>query len=256
MLKRIGFLLFAAMSLVALSPPVRAGGRAPSVDFAATTVTVPAVTNLPGLNGAFFRTRVVLLNPTSTAFSVQATFYETNGAPHTATVNLGAGELKVFQNVLDDLFGMQSVGTLVLDSRGIAGGSLNNLYVVNTEVYTTGPGGRFGTTVPSVPFSGSGAPAFSPGIFVDSGQRTNVACYNDSSETNSIQADVLDGSNHLLQTLGLLIAPHGREQQPVTELVNGGYVRFRPSLAAVCLAVVVNNSSNDGHLVLASEYLP
>jgi hypothetical protein len=42
----------------------------------------------------------------------------------------------------------------------------------------------------------------------------------------------------------------------INTVVSGGYVQFVPSDAAVCYAVVVDNSTNDGRFIPAADYRP
>ena len=42
----------------------------------------------------------------------------------------------------------------------------------------------------------------------------------------------------------------------VTATVVGGYVQFDPTEAAVCYAVIVDNATNDGRFLAATEYKP
>ena len=51
----------------------------------------------------------------------------------------------------------------------------------------------------------------------------------------------------------------GRERlaaDAVSSIVSGGYVQFDPTDSAVCYAVVVDNATNDGRFISAAEYRP
>ena len=90
-----------------------------------------------------------------------------------------------------------------------------------------------------------------------SNTRTNVGCFDQSGAPNHVKATILDSTGQ--QTLGsvdLNLAGHGWGQTAVNTIVSGGYVRFQPDDSAVCYAVVVDNTTNDGRLISAAEYRP
>jgi hypothetical protein len=72
-----------------------------------------------------------------------------------------------------------------------------------------------------------------------------------------VKATILDNTGkQVLGTVSLNLAPNAWGQTPVNTIVSGGYVQFDPAAAAVCYAVVVDNSTNDGRFVSAAEYRP
>jgi hypothetical protein len=52
------------------------------------------------------------------------------------------------------------------------------------------------------------------------------------------------------------LAANAWGQMPVNTVINDGVVEFTPSEAAVCYAVVVSNTTNDGRFISATEYQP
>jgi hypothetical protein len=146
--------------------------------------------------------------------------------------------------------------SLKFESQQIPGGSPDFQFVVNAEVWTVSAGGRYGTSVTTTIGDGSAAESYSPGIRIDSDFRSNVGCFNDSGSINTVVADVFDASNNLVTTVMLTVPPHAWAQTAIPANVASGYVRFRPARSAYCWAVAVNNTTNDGHFVLASEYVP
>lgn len=219
--------------------------------FASDYQTVPVVANTTGVGGATFQTSVSLLNPTSSSFVVEATFYDAAGTKHQATISLAAGELKSYPNFLDSVFHITGAGAVTLKS--VTG---TNRFVVNAEIWT-GTTNRYGTSVPVLEFAGSDSRSFSAGITVDTNTRTNIGCFNQSDTANFVKATILDSTGDLtLGTVNLPLAANGWGQTSVTTIVSGGQVQFDPQGAAVCYAVVVRNSTNDGHLISAAEYTP
>jgi len=249
----IAFALAVVVAMPALSQTAR---RATEMDsFASDFQTVPVMANTQGVGGAIFQTYVSLLNPTSSTFAVEATLFDAAGVKHNATITLAGGELKTYNNFLNDVFHYAGGGAVTFRSADTAGGTRNNRFIVNTEVRTEGA--SYSTPVPTVEFAGSNSKSFSPGITVDGTSRTNVGCFNQAGVTNVIKATVLDGSG--TQTLGtatLNLPPNAWGQTAINAIVSNGYVRFEPAEAAVCYAVVVNNSTNDGRFITAAEYTP
>ncbi len=224
-------------------------------EFASDTVTVPVMANTPGFGGSTFQTYVSILNPTASAFAVNASFYDATGVKKDAQISLAAGEQKSYTNFLDAVFHVTGGGAVVFSSPDTAGGSRNNRFVVSTEVRTSGA--RYGTTIPSLEFAGSSSPSYSPGITVDSNTRTNIGCYNQAATFNHVKATILDATGAVtIGTVDLNFLPNGWGQTSVTSVVSGGYIRFVPDDSAVCYAVVVDNATNDGRFVAAAEYRP
>jgi hypothetical protein len=225
------------------------------LSFASDSQTVPVVANVPGLGGTF-QSYLAIFNPTSAGFAVTASLYDANGTKRTAVIPLAPGELKTYTNFLDAVFnGFTGGGAVTFVSPDTAGGTRNNRFIVNTEVRTAGT--HYSTAVPVLEFAGTNSRSFAPGVTVDSSTRTNVGCFDQSGAANTVMATILDSSGQ--QTLGsvtLNLAANGWRQTAVTTIVNAGNVQFDPSDSAVCYAVVVDNSTNDGRFISAAEYKP
>jgi hypothetical protein len=249
-----------ALSLaVAVTAPVfaQSGGRARNTEsFASDFQTVPVMANTPGLAGATFQTYVALYNPTSSAYAVSVSLYDGAGNKRDATIQLAAGEIKTYTNFLDSVFsGFTGGGAVTFQSPDSAGGTHNNRFIVNAEVRTAGS--RYGTTIPVLEFAGTTSRSFSAGVTVDSNNRTNVGCFNQTAAANAVKATVYDNSGKVIVgTVTLNLPANGWGQTAVTSVVSGGLVQFDPADSAVCYAVVVDNSTNDGRVISAAEYKP
>jgi len=217
-------------------------------NFASDFHTVPVMANLPGI-GAVFQSYVALLNPTSSSFAVTATFYDASGTPTQASIPLGAGEAKTYDNFVEAVFNRTGGGAVTFRSPGPS-----NRFIVTSEVRTSGT--RFSTTVPTLEFPGTSSPSFVAGVTVSAATRTNVGCFNQSDASNRITATVLDKTSAVLGSVELNLPPHAWNQTAMLTTVTDGYVRFTPTEAAVCYAVVVDNSTADGRLITAAEYAP
>lgn len=247
--------LIALTFVVTTSAFSQASQHVRDLAFASDSQTVPVVANAPGQGGTF-QSYLAIFNPTSSAYSVTAALYDVNGTKRTALIPLAAGELKTYTNFLDTVFsGFTGGGAVTFVSPDSTGGTRNNRFIINTEVRTAGT--RYSTAVPVLEFAGTSSRSFAPGITVDSNTRTNVGCFDQSGAANSVKATILDATGQ--QTLGsvtLTLAANGWLQTAVNTIVSGGNVQFDPSDSAVCYAVVVDNSTNDGRFISAAEYRP
>lgn len=243
-MKRHIALLFLAICAM----PMLAQNVAPN-GFASDFQTVPVMGNVPGA-GATFQTYVAIMNPTAAAFPVVATLYDTAGTARTATINLAAGEMKTYSNFLDAVF------------NGYAGGGAvtfrtadpSRRFILDVEVWTSGA--RYGTSIPALEFAGSTSRSFAPGISVDGSARTNLGCFNQSGTAQTVAATVYSKTGTVVGTVNFDLAGNAWRQIGVSSTVTDGYVAFDPQEPAVCYAVVVTNSTNDGKFVEATEYEP
>jgi len=248
------------LAFAVLLPSIAAGRDTGSgrnaIEVASTSVVVPSVANVTGLTGSVFRSRISLFNPTSFTYPIRTTFHDIAGNMSSVNITMAAGQMRVYDNFLGDVFSTTGAGSVRFESRQIVGGSPNFQFVVNAEVWTVVSSGRYGTSVATITGGASISESYSAGVRVDSDFRSNVGCFNDSGSTNVVAADVFDGSNNLVTTVTLSVPPNAWAQSAIPASLAAGYVRFRPSQPAYCFAVVVNNTTNDGHFIPASEFTP
>lgn len=246
--------LFACALIAAAAASFAQPARRPATQnsFASDFQTVPVMANVSGRGGAKFESYVSILNPTPSAFSVGVTLYDSAGNTHDATINLAAGEMKTYANFLSSVFSYSGGGAVTFESD-----AHDNRFIVSTEVRTGSGEDTFSTPVPALEFAGSASPSFAGGITVDSNSRTNIGCFNQSSAANSVSVKVLDKSGATtIGTTTLSLPANAWAQGAISQVVSDGYVRFEPSDSAVCYAVVVSNSTNDGRFIPATEYTP
>jgi hypothetical protein len=256
MRKIMMWVLAFAVLLPGIASGKDAGAGRNAIEVASTSVVVPSVANVTGLTGSVFRSRISLFNPTAFTYPIRATFHDIAGNISNVNITMAASQMRVYDNFLGDVFSTTGAGSVRFESRLITGGSPNFQFVVNAEVWTVVSSGRYGTSVTTLTGTASTSDAYSAGIRVDSDFRSNVGCFNDSGNTNIVVADVFDGSNNLVTTVTLSVPPNAWAQAAIPASLAAGYVRFRPSQPAYCFAVVVNNTTNDGHFILASEFTP
>lgn len=241
--------LIALIACAAIALPLAAQRRVRTTNFASDFQTVPVMANVTGVGGVRFHSYVALLNPTAAAYPVEVTLYDANGTSHEATIQLAAHELKTFDNFLEEVFHLSGGGAVTF-----ATANASRRFIVGTEVRTT-PGG-YSTMVPPLEFAASSSHAFAAGVTVSSTSRTNIGCFNESGSANAIRATVFDRAGLQAGVVTMNLAPHAWVQAPVTTVVSDGFIRFEPSAAASCYAVVVNNATSDGRYIAATEYQP
>jgi hypothetical protein len=255
-MKKLVFLVAVLSAAVVATPAFSQTKPELGVSFASDSLTVPVMINAGGFAGATFVTYAALMNPTSKSFPLQVTLFDSAGTKTQKTITLAAGELKSYQNFLDTVFAYSGLGTVRFQSGVEVGGSSDNLFILSAEIYTTGSGVRYGTSLPTLEFPGTDSRSFSVGITVDASNRANVGCFNESKVGNTVTATVFDGTGAQVTTLQLQLGPNTLGQKAVNAAVSGGYVRFDPSGPASCYAVVANNSTNDARFIPAVEYTP
>ena len=238
--------LIVLLTLTMLAVPMFAR-RVKIQNFASDFQTLPVVANVTGIGNAKYESYVALMNPTSRTFPVEVTLYDANGGEHEATLSLGPGELKTYTNFLQSVFDYAGGGAATFRAP-----DPSDRFILSSEVRT----GGYTTSVPALEFFGSNSPAFSPGVIVNANWRTNVGCFNQSESMNAITVRVLDANGALVGTQMMHLAGDAWGQMPIASVVGDGVVEFRPSEAAVCYAVVVSNTTNDGRFISATEYLP
>ena len=210
---------------------------------------IPATANSPGRFGAYYKTRVVIFNPTSRDYSITAGLFGTNGPISQKDIAIDSGEYRVWDNFLGEVFDYRGGGAVLLVAP-----DEDDKFYMTAEVYTDSPNGRFSTTVVNgiVPlFLRGKEPEYNPGISVNQNRRTNIGVFNISNDPSSIEAKVHDASGMLVQTIGFELKGSAWQQKTIGVPVDNGNVRWEingESDAHYFYAVEVDNASNDGTL--------
>lgn len=221
---------------------------------------VPTMANAPGQFGAFFKTRLMVLNVTTRSYRVYVNTFGASGKIKTSYFDLASREMAGWDNFLDAV-GVTGAAAAEFDAWfDPPGGSELNEFLVTTEVYTESPNGRYKTVVQDFGILdeiGASFSAFSPGVFVNSTARTNIGCFNRAIiGGQTVSADLMDHTGQLLKTYSVPLVEDGWGQIGVADGVTGGYIRWRPQQSCLCWAVVVDNTSNDGSFIPARQYIP
>lgn len=227
--------------------------------FAFPVWTVPTMANVQGQFGAFFKTRVIVFNPTTFSYTLAARLYNQNGVVDTRTITLPANNSRLWDDFLGEVFNYYGAGGVEFDSWFIPpGGSSDFDFFVTAEVYTESPNGRYKTMVVNGmrpdSFTGSWRTT-SVGISANANERTNLGVLNDSSSTASVQAAVYNSSGQLLEIVSFSVPGHGWAQKPVTASVTNGTINWTTNKIIYAWAVTVDNRSNDGSLTYPIFYI-
>ena len=232
---------------------------------------VPTMANSPGRFGAFFKTKVVIYNPTDFDYSIYITLYGPNGEVETKSLRVDPNTYYTYSNFLEQFFNYSGAGAVKFDSWfDPPGGSSDFDFSVYAEVYTESPNGRYSTVV----VDGEGAEDINLGTssIVDDGrivanagltsnadQRINVGLFNDDYSANTYLVVVGDGAGNIVETVTMEVPGHSWAQKPITARFEDGVIAWG-CVQAYCNAypwvVTVNNKSNDGQLAQPIVYDP
>ena len=201
-----------------------------------------------------FRTRVVIGNLTSHAYSITATLYGPNGLVGREIISMPATHYRGWDNFFKSVFDYTGNGSVVLESErdSEAGDARESRYkfYLTAEVYSDSENGRFTTPVVNgiAPLVDAGDRAYNFGISVNEHQRTNIGAFNPSDAPVFIEAEV-SGESGLLETVNFEMAPYSWQQKPISATVDFGWIEWKTSGGTYLWAVSVDNRSNDGTLV-------
>lgn len=227
---------------------------------ASAHLIIPAAANNPGQFGAFFRTRVSIVNVTNRSYTIYATLYRSGGGSIVRQITMASRQARNYDNFLQNVFSYSGGAGVELDAViAPPSGSDLNQFVVFAEVYTDGANGVYKTVVNiSDPSDGLSLtdPSITPGIFVDGSSRTNVGCLNTATTQAIVNVDVYSSSGGLLTTHFLSVPASGWAQNGILQDVSGGYLiwRLQSGVSPNCFAVVVDNESNDGSFIQLSKF--
>ncbi len=226
---------------------------------------VPTMANLGGRFGAYFKTRVVIYNPTEFSYPIDVTLYGPDGEVGSKSIHMESGKYRVYDNFLDEVFNYRGAGAVEFDSWfDPEDGSSDYKYSVTAEVYVDSPNGRYTTVV----MNGEGEEllgyfideddrAFNPGITVNSGQRANIGIFNDGFGSALVHARVSDGLGNHVQTVEFDVPRNTWDQKAITTQIENGFVEWvcpNDCNSVYLWAVTVDNKSNDGSFFPAIGY--
>ncbi len=129
---------------------------------------------------------------------------------------------------------------------------------MNSQVYVDTPGGRYTTAVQFADDLGAitpSRPGFVVGVSVNSLRRTNVGCASNTSVPQTISFQGFDANNFAVGSpLTFTLAGFGWDQFGANFFLTNGGIQITTTGNAVCYAVEVDNTSNDGTFQLATPF--
>jgi hypothetical protein len=223
-----------------------------------TGYVFPSAANVAGLNGAFYKTSMNLLNLNAQEITISAGLMTPTGATASKDIVLPANSYRTYDNFLQEVFGFAGgAGISLFDAT-------SKPFVAVAEVYTAGVAGRYSIPLvglngsDAVAVSASGATSVASGLRVTAATRANFGCSNldpvpvtvrvdFSAITNGVQANT---------TTDLFLGPSHWAQQAVPIPGDDIFAFFSVTsgggpLGVYCYGVNVDNVSNDGTLISA-----
>jgi hypothetical protein len=230
-----------------------AEGIAPLAVGAVSHLLLPTSANVNGLFGSVYKTKVSVFNAVNAFYDVRVGLSDRRGEIAHVSVSLAPGQTITFNNILADLFGYTGGGAIDLDS-----GNTGFTFVVNSQVYVDTPGGRYTTAVQFADDLGAitpSRPGFVVGVSVNSLRRTNVGCASNTSVPQTISFQGFDANNFAVGSpLTFTLAGFGWDQFGANFFLTNGGIQITTTGNAVCYAVEVDNTSNDGTFQLATPF--
>ena len=218
----------------------------------------PSSANVAGLNGAFYKTNMTLLNPNSTDVSISAGLMTPTGATAWKTITLAANTYRPYENFLQEAFGYTGGAGIALFAESA------QHFVAVAEVYTESAAGRYSTPLvglnntDALAVSADGATSVVAGLRATPETRANFGCSNLDSLPVTVRVDfsaIASGATTTARA-DLALGPSQWDQQAIPiqgtdvfaffSVTSGGGPR-----GVYCYGVVVDNVSNDGAVIPA-----
>jgi hypothetical protein len=223
-----------------------------------TGYVFPSSANVPGLNGAFYKTNMKLLNLNSQEITISAGLMTPSGAAASKAIVLAANSYKTYENFLQEVFGYTGgAGIALFDNT-------SQPFVAVAEVYTESANGRYSTPLvglnnsDAVAVSASGATSVAAGLRVTPGTRANFGCSNLDPVPATVRVGFSAITNGVKTTMStdLTLGPSQWLQQAVPIQGDDIFAFFSVTsgggpLGVYCWGVNVENVSNDGTLISA-----
>lgn len=229
-MKNIKLLLLAALVTVASLPAMAQLND---------TYVIAAAGNQQGGFGTHWMTRFSLFNPhLDTTLQVSVSFLPTGGAPGPEKlVELPPNSMAYSDNILDDLYGIQGSGSLLVatfpdDNPDVPDDVLSRSFLVTSDTYNNTGNGTYGQSIPGVwsgllDYDSDGISSVSPIVRNNGTFRTNVGAVNLGSCGVNLLVSVYDGDGHtIVSKAPLLIPPYGHNQAPLPVGISVGSVEF------------------------------
>jgi hypothetical protein len=230
--KNLKLLLFAATICVA---------SVPAMAQLNDTYIITAAGNQRGAFGSHWMTRFSLFNPhLDDTLRVSVTFLPTGGAPgpdEEVLIDLPPNAMAFSDNILDDLYGIEGSGSLLVatfadDNPSLPNDVLSRSFLVISDTYNNTGNGTYGQTIPGVwtgllDYDSDGISSVSPFVRNSDPWRTNVGAVNLGSCSVNVLVSVYDGDGFtVLNRAPMPIPPYGHNQLALPVAIEAGSVEF------------------------------
>lgn len=220
---------------------------------AVSHLLLPTSANANGQFGAVFKTKASIFNAVNASYSIRVGLSTSGGEIAHTFISVFPGQTVTYNNILADLFGYSGGGAIDLDS-----GNSGHVFIVNSQVYVDTLSGRYTTAVQFADDLGAitpSRPGFVVGVSINSARRTNIGCASNTGFDQTITFQAFDASNFAVGSpFSFNLAGFGWAQYGVDLSLTNGGIRINATLNAVCYAVEVDNTSNDGTYQLATPF--
>ena len=235
------------------SARVAEAGRRSNAVGAVSHLLLPTSVNANGQFGSVYKTKVSIFNAMIATYNIRVGLSVGGGELTHTFITIGPGQTLTFNNILSDLFGYVGGGAIDLDS-----GNTIYQFIVNAQVYVDTISGRHTTAVQFADDLGDiipSRPGFVVGVSINSARRLNIGCASNAQSNQTVTFKGFDANyNGVGTTFSFNLAGFGWVQYSLNlPLANGG-VYITASDNAVCYAVEVDNTSNDGTFQLATPF--
>jgi len=203
------------------------------------TYVITASANSRGALGTHWMTRFTIFNPhLDETLNVSISFLPTGGAPGPEKlVELPPNSLAFSENLLDDLYGIEGSGSLLVatfadDNPHLPDDVLSRSFLVTSDTYNNTPKGTYGQTIPGVwtgllDYDSDGISSIAPSVRNGGNWRTNVGAVNLGRCGVNVLVSVFDGDgNTILSNAQLPVPPYGHNQLTLPVAVEVGSVEF------------------------------
>lgn len=214
-------------------------------------LVIPAVARAAGVNGAFWKSDVILRNPGNAALTVTLRFVPESGAPLEVPVELLGYEIRQIPDVVSSIFQLQNgSGALFITPEG------RRSVEATSRTYTSAGTGSFGMSLGATDVHAAASARFGltfSAAFQGPDFRTNLGAVNVSSRLSEVWVEAAGDSGPMGRTNFTFTVPAGGFSQ--VNRVNDslglpawrqGAIGFTPLAGeAVPFLVTIDNSTND-----------
>lgn len=220
---------------------------------AVSHLLLPTSANANGQFGSVYKTKVSIFNAVNATYSIRVGLSTGVGEIAHLFIPINPGQTLTYNNILSDLFGYSGGAAIDLDSS-----NSGYLFIVNSQVYVDTLGGRYTTAVQFADDLGNiipSRPGFAVGVSVNSARRTNIGCASNSNFDQTITFQAYDANYFAVGApFSFMLNAFGWAQYGVNLSLTNGGIQVKATQSAVCFAVEVDNTSNDGTFQLVTPF--